>query len=179
MAIIGIDTDRQNPTYTIEDYIYWIPEMEQYMRTKEGARDFNKLYPMANERIYYSIFGVEWEMAMSYCIAHYLVLRGNGLSRPKGSTLESATGGVGAVTGVITSMSVGGFSKTYDYNLTIKSGEDEALFWNQTQYGVKLYALMKSKPIASIFVVTNGNPYQNKIDDNTNNGVDKKSLWRF
>lgn len=175
MAIIGIETDRQNPTYTIDDYIYWIPEMEQYMRTKDGTKDFNKLYPMANERIYYSIFGVEWEMAMSYCIAHYLVLRGSGLSRPRGSTLESATGSVGAVTGVITGMSVGGFSKNYDYSLTIK-GEDEALFWNQTQYGVKLYALMKTKSVASIFVVTNGNPYENKIDDNHNS---TRNRWGF
>lgn len=159
MAIIGIETDRQNPSYTIDDFCFWIPKMSNFMHTDDGAKYFNKLYPMLDRKIFYSIFGTDWEYAISLAIAHYLTLIGNQLSRPSGSTLAEATQG-GAIQGVLSSMSVGGFSKSYDFGLTIKSGEDEALFWNQTSYGISFYALMKTKAIASIFVVVNGNPYE-------------------
>ena len=32
---------------------------------------------------------------------------------------------------------------------------EEAAFWNQTQYGADLMALLKTKAIPSIFVITN------------------------
>ena len=50
-------------------------------------------------------------------------------------------------------MSVGGFSKAYDIDKTMSS-DDEAKFWNQTSYGAALWALLKTKNVASIFVVT-------------------------
>ena len=169
MSIIGIDIDRTNPSYTIDDYCFWIPKMEKFMQTEEGEKYFNKLYPMLNNKIFYSIFGTDWEYAISLGIAHYLTLIGSQKSRPVGSSLEEAAGGGASVTGVLTGMSVGGFSKSYDYSLTIKSQEDEALFWNQTQYGVQFYALLKQKAQPSIFVVTNGNAYNNKINDDKDN----------
>lgn len=173
MSIIGIDIDRTNPSYTIDDYCFWIPKMEKFMQTEEGKKYFNKLYPMLNNKIFYSIFGTDWEYAMSLGIAHYLTLIGSQKSRPVGSSLEEAAGGGTAVTGVLTSVSIGGFSKSYDYGLTIKSQEDEALFWNQTQYGIQFYALLKQKAVPSIFVVTNGDPYQNKINED----AEKRKGW--
>ena len=89
---------------------------------------------------------------MSYAIAHYLTLIANQLQAPSGSSLQEISGG-GTTKGVLSSMSVGEFSKTYDLGKTMLS-EDEAMFWNQTSYGAALMALLKTKPIASILVVT-------------------------
>lgn len=176
MAIIGIQTDKQNPPYTVDDFCFWIPQYSKYMHTEDGIKYFNKLYPMLNNKIFYSIFGTDWEYAMSLGIAHYLTLIGRQLSRPVGKTLGEIANDT-SINGVLTSMSVGGFSKSYDYGSVMKSGEDEAMFWNQTPYGISFYALMKSKAIPSIFVVTNGNPYENKVNDNENEGVHFHFPW--
>lgn len=167
MAIIGLQTDRRNPDYTIDDFCFWIPKMSKFMHTEEGVKYFNKLYPIANNKIFYSIFGTDWEYAMSLVIAHYLTLIGKQMSRPNGSSLAEATGDNG-VNGVLTSMSVGSFSKSYDYGSVLSSNDTDALFWNQTSYGVSFYAIYKTKSQPSMFVVTDGNPYLNQINDNTN-----------
>lgn len=172
MAIIGIDTDTQNPSYTIDDFCFWIPKMSKFMKTEEGLRFFNKLYPIANAKVFKSVFGTDWEYAISLVIAHYVVLVGNQMSRPVGSSLAEAASNP-APQGVLTSMNVGGFSKTYDFGAILKSNTDEAMFWNQTSYGTSFYALMKSKSLPSIFVITDGNPYENQINDNSGSSYDE------
>ena len=107
-----------------------------------------------NNKIFKSIYGSDWELAMSYAIAHYLTLISNQEQSPSGDTLQGIAGG-GSIKGVLSSASVGGFSKTYDIDKTILS-EDEALFWNQTSYGAALMALLKTKAVSSIMVVTSG-----------------------
>lgn len=159
MALIGIDTNRNNPSYTIDDFTFWIPRFSQFMKTEEGLRYFNKLYPIANNKIFYSIYGTDWEYAMSLCIAHYMYLISSSETRPTGNSLAEASGNGGTITGVLTSVSVGGFSKSYDYGKTMVDSE-EAMFWNQSSYGASLMALYKQKAVASILVVTNGNPYE-------------------
>ncbi len=172
MAIVGTYTDKKNPEYTIDDFCFWIPKMAKFMKTEEGVRYFNKLYPIANNKVFYSVFCSDWEYAMSLVIAHYATLIGKQMSRPSGDTLADAAGG-SDVQGVLTNMSVGGFSKTYDFGSIIKSGTDEAMFWNQTSYGVSFYSLMKSKSLPHIMVVTNGNPYEDRRSSPT------KKPWEF
>lgn len=152
MAVIGIQTNKKNPDFSIDDFCLWMPQYTKFMETDEGKRYFNKLYPLVNNKIFKSIFGTDWELAMSYAIAHYLTLIANQLQAPSGSSLQEISGG-GTTKGVLSSMSVGEFSKTYDLGKTMLS-EDEAMFWNQTSYGAALMALLKTKPIASILVVT-------------------------
>lgn len=152
MAIIGIQLDRTNPEFTIDDFIIWMPQYTKFMQTEEGQKYFSKLYKLANNKIFKSIYGSDWELAMSYCIAHYLTLISNQMQAPSGNSLEAIAGG-GSIKGVISSASVGGFSKTYDIDKTIVS-ENEALFWNQTSYGAALMALLKTKAVPSIMVVT-------------------------
>lgn len=168
MAIVGIDTDRKNPPYTIDDFCIWIPQMAKFIKTEEGVKYFNKIYPMANNKVFYSIYGTDWEYAISLVIAHYITLIGNQMTRPSGSSLAEAAGSGAVVNGVLSSVSVGGFSKSYDFGLTTKAGDDSALFWNQTAYGVAFYALSRSKSVATMFVVTDGNPYENQIDERHN-----------
>lgn len=154
MAIIGINLDRNNPDFISDDFTFWMPQFKNFIKTEEGQKYFDKLYKLANGKIFKSIYGSDWELAMSYGIAHYLTLIANQEQTPSGSTLAGIAGG-GTIKGVLSSASVGGFSKSYDIDKTILS-EDEALFWNQTSYGAALMALLKTKAIPSIMVVTSG-----------------------
>lgn len=151
MAIIGIQLDRNNPEFTSDDFVVWMPQFANFIATESGAKLFTKLYTLANDKIFYSIFGADWELAMSYCIAHYMTLISMQMQAPSGDTLQGIAGG--ATHGVLSSMSVGSFSKSYDLSYSMLQ-EDEALFWNQTSYGTALMALYKTKAIPSILVVT-------------------------
>src|SRR5690554_6075186 len=120
MAIIGIQTDRENPEFTIADFTFWMPQFKQFMGTDEGKTYFENLYPIANAKIFKSIYGSDWKLAMSYCIAHYATIIAQQEQAPVGDTLGSIAGG-STTKGVITSASVGGFSKSYDIDKTMSS----------------------------------------------------------
>ena len=145
MAIIGINLDRRNPEYTLNDFLFWQP---QFTRLENLNTLFENLYPIANEKIFSSIYGTDWKFAMSLCIAHYATLIGNNQQTPSGTSLSSIAGGV------LQSATIGGFSKTYDLDRSMINS-DEAIWWNSTSYGAQLMALLKTKAIPSIMVVTN------------------------
>lgn len=148
MAIIGVDLDRENPEYHIDDFLFWMPHFKNVMSDKH----FTKLHNIANQRIYKSIWGVDWEYAMSLCIAHYMELVASNHRLPVATNFHSLSGG-NSFKGTISSMSVGSFSKSVDLGNSVLSNED-AFFWNQTSYGASLMALYKTKSIPSIFVIT-------------------------
>jgi hypothetical protein len=151
MPIIGIELNKKNPEYTISDFTMWFPQFTNFMKTEEGTTYFNNLYEVANGKIFKSIWGSDWKLAMGYCIAHYLELISQQVQSPSGSTLGEIAGG-GVHKGILTGASIGGFNKSLDFNYTMKSS-DEMLFWNQTSYGASLMALYKTKAVPSIFVV--------------------------
>lgn len=152
MSIIGTYTNRKNPEYTVDNFTFWMPQFTNLMQTDDGKKYFTNIYPIVNEKIFKSIYGTDWYLAMSLAIAHYITLIAQQNQAPSGDTLDTIAGG-GATKGVLTSMSVGGFSKSYDLDKTM-SNDEEAQFWNLTSYGAQLWALLKTKPIASIMVVT-------------------------
>lgn len=151
MAIIGIQIDRENPAFTASDFTVWMPQFSAYVATEQGTALFNKLYTICNNKIFHSIFGADWELAMSYAIAHYFTLISQQMQAPSGNTLAGIAGG--ATHGVLSSASIGAFSKSYDLSKTMVD-ENEALFWNQTSFGAALMALLKTKAVPSILVVT-------------------------
>lgn len=159
MAIVGIVLDRENPEYTQEDFVFWMPNFKNYINTADGQTMFNNLYPIANEKIFYSIFGTDWKYAMSLCIAHYAYLIGQRETTTPGDTLGSVFGG-GIPKGILTSAGVGSFSKSYDLTYTALNSQ-EAMFWNRSQYGMDLMALYKTKAVPSIMVVTSGSVVPN------------------
>lgn len=162
MPIIGIGINRQNPAYTKDDFVFWMPQFEKFffetnqqgqrVETEEGTRNWNVIYPVVNAKVFKSILGSDWSLGMALVIAHYLQLRANQLQAPSGSELEDIAGG-GTIKGVLASASVGGFSKSYDINKTV-SEDKEAKWWNQTSYGAAYWALLSGKPVPAIFVVT-------------------------
>jgi len=149
MALIGITIDKRNPAFTKEDFLFWMP---QFSNLDNIDTLFNNLYPIANAKIFYSIFGTDWKLAMSLCMAHYATLIGNNTQLPPGKTLASIAGG-GTTRGVLQSATIGSFSKSYDLDRSLISG-DEYIWWNSTSYGGQLIALLKTKAIPSIAVVT-------------------------
>lgn len=151
MAIIGIQIDRTNPEFTSKDFVIWMPQFSAYIATTEGNALFDKIYKVCNNKIFYSIFGSDWELAMSYAIAHYFMIIADQLQAPSGDTLRGIAGG--STRGVLSSMTVGSFNKSYDLSKTMLD-EQEAMFWNQTSYGAALMALLKTKAVPSILVVT-------------------------
>lgn len=152
MSIIGITLDRKNPEFTSSDFTFWMPQYKNYITTQDGTTAFNNLYEIANNKIFYSIYGTDWKLAMSLCIAHYLTLISNQLQAPSGDTLQTIAGG-GNYKGVLASATIGAFSKSYDLSKTMVD-ENESLFWNQTSFGAELMALLKTKAVPSILVVT-------------------------
>ena len=169
MALLGTIVDRTNPpkaidadgkptrAYSIEDFKFWVPSFKN-VKAEELQTMYDNLFPIAYGKIFYSVFGMDWYYAMSLCIAHYNYMIYNQIPNNLDPSLEislsDVTGG-GVPSGVMTNASIGGFSKTYDYGLTTGSGE-EALFWNQSKYGMSLMALYKSKATLTAFVVTDG-----------------------
>jgi hypothetical protein len=178
MPIYGVDLNRCNPEYTIQDFTMFMPQFTKFMATDQGLLYFNNLYPMANNKIFYSIFGTDWKYAMSLCIAHYLYLIAKNAQGTAGDTLESIATGQ-SMTGVLTGVSVGGFSKSYDFQYTVLNNA-ESSFWNQSSFGSQLMSLYATKYVPSIFVVNkntsplpptgcdDGNPYNYLLNDNMN-----------
>ena len=149
MSIIGINIDKQNPEYTKADFLFWMP---QFTKVENLDTLFDNLYPVANAKIFYSIFGTDWKLAMSLAIAHYATLIGNNTQLPQGTSLATIAGG-GTTRGVLQSATIGNFSKTYDLDRSMINSP-EAVWWNSTSYGAQLMALLKTKAIPSIMVVT-------------------------
>ena len=151
--IFGIAIDKHNPEYTKADLLFWMPKLSAYMNTPDGDVAFANLYEIANNKIFYSIFGTDWKYAMSLCITHYLtMIAKQGVNGNVGSDLASIAT-LDNYSGILASMGVGSFSKSFDLAKTMIDSDD-AKWWNLTSAGAQLMALYKTKAAPSIFVVT-------------------------
>lgn len=154
MPIYGISLDKTNPKFQLKDFLIWMPQFRKILAEDDGLYLFEKIHDIANNKIFYSIFGTDWELAMSYCIAHYLTLISEQYKVPVASSLEELQGGQN-FKGVLSSATVGGFSKSLDFQYTLDNDANSS-FWNQTAYGASLMSIYKTKAVPSIFVVTEG-----------------------
>ena len=152
MAIVGTFTDKTNPEFTIAMFTVWFPQFKNFLQTQDGQAMWDVIYPVANEMIFKSIYGPIWSRAIALMIAHLMTLIALQEEPPAGDTLASIAG-LGNTAGVMSSAHVGGFSVQYELSKTM-SEEEEAKWYNLTKFGAELYALMKTRHIATIFVVT-------------------------
>jgi hypothetical protein len=152
MAILGTLLDRENPEFTKSDFLFWMP---QFTSVTNIDTVFENLYPIANDKIFYSIFGVDWKYAMSLAIAHYMYVIGQSQLnvRSGAKSLADIAGGSPTTGGIMTTASIGGFSKSYDLDRSMISGDDK-IWWNQSSYGRDLMNLLATKSVATMFVVT-------------------------
>lgn len=156
--IIGYSVNTTNPSYTSDDFLFWEPQFTNYFKNNEEAakKAFDKFYSICNNKIFKSTFGSDWEMAMSLAIAHYFTLWAKNSVVPSGSDLATIAGG-GNYQGIITSASVGEFSKTFDTQASLDTEDAAAKWWNQTAYGASYWNLWvtKSRYQVPLFVVVN------------------------
>ena len=151
--IFGITLDRKNPEFKKADLAFWMPKLSAFLNTEAGETAFQNLYEIANNKIFYSIWGSDWKYAMSLCISHYLTLIAKqGVNGNVGDDLASVAT-LDTYAGILSSMTVGSFSKSFDLAKTMIDSDD-AKWWNLTSAGAQLMALFKTKAAPSIFVVT-------------------------
>lgn len=133
-----------NPAFTIEQFTVYIPEMAWFLATEKGIQMFNTYKPIADQKVYHIAWGPEWEYGMSLCIAHYIKLWAVGASQSDNGRDTTMTGlaSLGQPRGMITSLSVGGVSKSYDFTNTVVAKGADSAFWNRTDYGQLFYALL-------------------------------------
>lgn len=157
MAVLGAPMGewQNNPEYTVCDFKTYMKAFKMFADTDEFESYYDIFYPIANQKILYSIFGVDWKMAMSLCIAHYIALLGSQEGAPVGSTLADVGASNGGSGGIMTSANIGGFAKSWDLDHSM-SGSKDAIWWNSTKWGKQLYNLFMSKPVLSMVVVTSG-----------------------
>lgn len=149
MPIIGLQKKSKNPEFNQKVFLMFFPNFKAYLSKEENQEKYNYFLDLADKRISKSNFGTDWELAMSLCIAFYLGLVIE--QENKGSqSLSRLAEGLG-IQGRVNNYSVGSLSKSMDFDSVMLSDED-ALFWNQNDYGRRLYALAKTKGTLTMMV---------------------------
>lgn len=149
MAVYGLPKRHTNPSFDDCIFLMFFPNFKAYLNKDVNKEKYNYFKNLANKRIAKSRFGVDWELAMSLCIAFYLALVIK--QENKGSQSLSKLADDLNPSGRVDSYSVGNLSKNLSFDSTMLVSE-EALFWNQNDYGVKLFALAKNKGTLSMAV---------------------------
>ena len=145
--VIRPRVSRKNPTFTRNQFVTFIPAMKEFIETEQGRDIFDAYKPIANSKVFKSMMGDEWYIAMSLCIAHYISLWAQNASlaeRGAGATVAGVAS-LGQARGLLTSLSVGEVSKSYDFSHTMLDKGIDTLFWKQTEYGLKFFAIWAPK----------------------------------
>ena len=146
MAVIATRVDRKNPSFNKQSYKIYMPQFGDFVDTVEGDKIFQAYKVIANGKVFKSVFGVEWDYAMSLVISHYLVIWASRASQ-KDKGMSSNLLGIAAMgnhKGILSSYSVGEVSKSYSYD-GILINEKGAEFWNRTEFGIEFYSLLTER----------------------------------
>lgn len=149
MPVYGLPKRYKNPPFDDCLFLMFFPNFKSYLNKEVNKEKYNYFKRLANERIAKNRFGVDWEYAMSLCIAFYMGLvieQENKGTQSLGRLAEGMQ-----PKGRVESYSVGNLSKSMNFDGVLLNSE-EAMFWNQNEYGIKLYALAKNKGTLSMAV---------------------------
>ena len=149
MPVFGLPKKYKNPEFKDVIFNMFCPEFKAYLSKPDNMAKYNYFKELANNRISKRAFGNDWEMAMSYCIAFYLteVIKSENKGTPSLSKLANSSNPEGR----LDSYTVGSLSKSLNFDSTMLTTED-ALFWNQNKWGVKLFACAKTHGTLSMAV---------------------------
>ena len=154
--VVKPSAKRTNPPFTKELFYVYMPAMKDFVDTAQGEAVFLEYLKIANGRCFKSVWGDEWPEAMSLLIAHFLTLwaeRAAMSERSLGKTI-SGIAMMGKPQGVMTSISAGELSKSFDFGLTTLPTDKENAFYNKTLYGQDYYSRLMQKRSITIAVVT-------------------------
>lgn len=142
MPVFGLPKNTRNPEFKDVIFSMWCPEFKAYLEKPENKAKYEYIKNnLANKRIKKAMFGSDWEYAMSMCIAFYLALMVE--AENAGSPSLSRLAENSNPKGLVNSYTVGSLSKSMDFEKIMLTSE-EAMFWNQNKYGVKLFACAKN-----------------------------------
>ena len=149
MPVFGLPKQSKNPVFKDVLFTMFCPEFKAYLENPENRAKYDYFKEQANKRIRKSVFGSDWDMAMSYFIAFYLteIVKSENQGSPSLSRLANNSNPEGR----LDSYTVGSLSKSYNFDSVMMNTED-ALFWNQNKWGVKLFALAKNHGTLSMAV---------------------------
>jgi hypothetical protein len=142
MPVYGLPKTGTNPEFKDALFLMFFPNFKSYLSREVNKDKYNYFKSLANQRIFKSRFGTDWELGMSLCIAFYLGLVVE--QENKGSQSLSKLADNLQPVGRVDSYSVGSLSKSMSFESVMLVSE-EAMFWNQNDYGRRLFALAKTK----------------------------------
>lgn len=149
MPVFGAPKKTKNPEFKDEIFFMYFPNFKAYLSKEVNMDKYNYFKSLANTRVSKAQFGSDWELGMSLCIAFYLGLVIE--QENKGSQSLSRLAEDLQPKGRVDSYSVGSLSKSMNFDSVMLNSE-EAMFWNQNDYGRRLYALAKTKGTLTMMV---------------------------
>lgn len=154
--VIKPSMKRNNPPFTKELFYVYMPAMKDFIDTAQGDAVFLEYTKIANGRCFKSVWGDEWAEGMSLLIAHFLTLWADRAAMADKSLAKTVSGiaMMGRPQGVMTSLSAGELSKSFDFGLTTLPTDKENAFYNKTQFGQDYYSRLMQKRSITMAVVT-------------------------
>ena len=154
--VIKPSVNRRNPTFTKEMFRVYMPGMSEFIDTTQGEAVYLEYVIIANSRCFSRMWGDEWAEAMSLLIAHFLTLWAERAATADRSLAKTVSGiaMMGRPQGVMTSLSAGELSKSFDFGLTTLPTDKENAFYNKTTFGQDYYARLMQKRSITMAVVT-------------------------
>ncbi|MGY0790955.1 DUF4054 domain-containing protein [Azospirillum argentinense] len=133
---------------TYQTFITAFPEFSNSTTFPQGQFDFwsAQAYAQLNAKR----LGNQLDLAVMLFTAHNLAL-----SAPN-VTAAAVGGAPGTITGPLTSKAVGPASASFDAG---KVADERAGEWNLTQYGVRLWRLLKAKSLGPVYAAGPRGPY--------------------
>lgn len=142
--IFGLPQLKSNPKFDKRTFCIYAPKLKDWVYEQANTNNYNKFLEICNKKINIGVFGVDWEMAMSFAIAHYICITD--------PTYAQAVGADSASGGVMSSRTVGGISYSYEIDKTIASNPAYN-FWLRTGYGTQLVNLALTRGWTGVLVV--------------------------
>lgn len=149
MPVYGAPRKTENPEFQDPLFLMFFPNFKAYLSKEINKDKYLYFKGIANKKVSKAQFGTDWEYAMSLCIAFYLGLLIE--QENKGSQSLSKLADDLSPKGRVDSYSVGSLSKSMSFDSVMLNSE-EAMFWNQNDYGRRLYALAKTKGTLTMMV---------------------------
>jgi hypothetical protein len=154
-TVIKPSVNRKNLPFEKAIFYIYMPAMEQFVETEQGALVYTEYVKIANTKCFSSMWGDEWAEGMSLLIAHYLTLWAERAAMTNSSMSKTVQGiaAMGRPRGVQTSISAGELSKSFDFSLTTLPTEKDNAFYNKTAFGQDYYARLIQKRSITMAVV--------------------------
>jgi hypothetical protein len=144
MPVHGLPEQRQNPAFTIEEFVELVPKFKDFVEG-DGSALYTVFYNIADQKILERVWNVDWKFAMSQCIAHYIDLINRETQKEFGLdeiAKDSYAKGVAVQID----------KNKYDFEKTVLD-HPYSKFWNSTEFGRILITLLQTKAVPTIIVV--------------------------